>query len=424
MTTNFSERFRGLRVPVPRRASLDALLRYAWDAEVFTAGDALAATGLSRSTTIEAIDDLVDLGLVRELANARAGGDYRKGRPARRFELRADAAVVVGVDAGQGHLVTTVADLRGRPLATRTERVGADGDSAARRRVLVVEAIDAALAEAGVERADVLSVCVGVPAPVDSAGVSPVHRDGFWPRMNPDFAGLLSSWVPLVRIENDAVLASVAEHTRGAAVGLRNTVTVLAGQRLGAGVVIDGNLLRGAHGGVGEVVVIRHLRGVDAAHGIGHHLEAWARGGRGVGVAAGRPPAARAAPGCRDARGPSSTSPAPGTRWGVRSWSAPGRRWRGSRGSSAASTTPSGSSCRVASRPGSRTCWSWRGDCCRTSSTCPLPSSWRPPWERTSCRSVRWPRPWSVRATGPCTWPERSSSGAGSHVVGGAFRYL
>ena len=276
MTFEFQERSRGVRVPVPRRASLDALLRFAWDAEVFTAGDALAAIGLSRSTTIEAIDDLVDLGLVRELANARAGGDYRKGRPSRRFELRADAAVVVGVDAGQGHLVTTVADLRGRSLATRRQVVGPRDDSAARRRALVVEAIDAALAEAGVERADVLSVCVGVPAPVDSTGVSPVHREGFWARMNPDFAGLLSSWVPIVRVENDAVLASVAEHTRGAAVGLQNTVTLLAGQRLGAGVVIDGTLLRGAHGGVGEVVVLRHLRGVDAAHGIGHHLEAWA----------------------------------------------------------------------------------------------------------------------------------------------------
>lgn len=264
------------RAGVPPRASLDALLRFAWEADVFTAGDALGAVGLSRSTTIEAIDDLVDLGLVRELPNARAVGEYRKGRPSRRFELRAEAAAVVGVDAGQGHLVTTVADLRGRPLAARTDLTGVDGDSAARRRVLVVEAIDAALAEAGRERADVLSVCVGVPAPVDEAGRSPVHRDGFWARMNPDLVGLLSSWAPIVRVENDAVLASVAEHARGAAVGLRNTVTLLAGHRLGAGVVIDGRVLRGAHGGVGEVVVLRHIRGVDAAYGIGYRLEVWA----------------------------------------------------------------------------------------------------------------------------------------------------
>ena len=261
---------------VPRRASLDALLRFAWDADAFTAGDALAAVGLSRSTTIEAIDDLVALGLVRELPNARAVGEYRKGRPSRRFELRADAAVVVGVDAGQEHMVTTVADLRGRPIAARTQVTAVGGDSAARRRVTVVEAIDASLAAAGVRRADVLTVCVGVPAPVDRDGRSPVHRDGFWADMNPGFTELLSSWAPIVRVENDAVLASVAEHARGAAVGLRNTVTLLAGHRLGAGVVIDGTLLRGAHGGVGEVVVLRHVRGIDYAHGIGHDLEMWA----------------------------------------------------------------------------------------------------------------------------------------------------
>ena len=259
MTPIFSKELAAQRSSVPPRASLDALLRYAWDAGVFTAGDALEAVGLSRSTTIEAIDDLVGLGLVRELANARAGADYRKGRPSRRFELRADAAVVVGVDAGQVHLVTTVADLRGRTLATRTDLAGPGDDSAARRRVLVVQAIDAALGEAGVGRDDVLSVCVGVPAPVDDAGRSPVHRSGFWGRMNPDLVDLLSSWVPIVRVENDALLASVAEHARGAAVGLRNSVTLLAGQRLGAGVVIDGNVLRGAHGGVGELVVIRPL---------------------------------------------------------------------------------------------------------------------------------------------------------------------
>jgi len=261
---------------VPRRASLDALLRFAWDADAFTAGDALAAVGLSRSTTIEAIDDLVALGLVRELPNARAVGEYRKGRPSRRFELRADAAVVVGVDAGQEHMVTTVADLRGRPIAARTQVTAVGGDSAARRRVTVVEAIDASLAASSVRRADVLTVCVGVPAPVDRDGRSPVHRDGFWADMNPGFTELLSSWAPIVRVENDAVLASVAEHARGAAVGLRNTVTLLAGHRLGAGVVIDGTLLRGAHGGVGEVVVLRHVRGVDYAHGIGHDLEMWA----------------------------------------------------------------------------------------------------------------------------------------------------
>ena len=384
---------------VPRRASLDALLRFAWDAGVFTAGDALAAVGLSRSTTIEAIDDLLVLGLVRELPNARAVGEYSKGRPSRRFELRADAAVVVGVDAGQGHVVTTVADLRGRTLATRTDLAGVADDSADRRRALVVEAIDATLADAGQSRGDVLAVCVGVPAPVDSAGRSPVHREGFWARMNPDFVELLSPWVPIVRVENDAVLASVAEHARGAAMGLRNTVTLLAGHRLGAGVVIDGTLLRGAHGGVGEVVVLRHLRGIDEAHGIGHQLEAWT----GEVVASGSLPAdhpLRAlTPDAVTARAviDLARSGDPEARALVER---AGRRWPGSRGCSGASTTRSGSWCPVGWRRAWRSCSPLLVGCFPPSWTCRHRSSWLRRSVRTSCRSERWPPPSSRPATG------------------------
>jgi predicted NBD/HSP70 family sugar kinase len=61
----------------------------------------------------------------------------------------------------------------------------------------------------------------------------------------------------------------------GGAVGAKNTVALLAGHRLGAGVVTVGTLLRGANGGVGEVFVLRHIQGGRSAYGIGHRLEAW-----------------------------------------------------------------------------------------------------------------------------------------------------
>lgn len=258
-------------------ASLDAVLTFAWDAAAFTASDAMAATGLTRSTTIDAIDALVELGLLRELPNARAAGEYSKGRPARRFELRADAAVLVGVDAGHEHLSATVADLKGVSLATQRFTLEIDRESAAERRTLVGHAVDEALAAAGRTRSDVLSVCVGVPAPVDAHGVSPAHRNGFWERMNPNLTGLLSDWAPLVRVENDASLAAVAEGALGVAKGRSDFVALLAGARLGAGVVIDDRLLRGVHGGAGEMVAFDHVTGVGSSHGLGVRLAQWAR---------------------------------------------------------------------------------------------------------------------------------------------------
>ena len=135
----------------------------------------MAAVGLTRSTTIDVIDELVRRGLLRELPNARAAGEYRKGRPARRFELRADAAAIVGIDAGRGHSLSTVADLRGATLVRGTSTSTPTHDSPDKRRALAAMALDGALAAAGLTRADVIALCIGVPAPVNAAGISPPH---------------------------------------------------------------------------------------------------------------------------------------------------------------------------------------------------------------------------------------------------------
>lgn len=260
-----------------RRASLVGVLSYAWDAGVFTASDAMAAAGLTRSTTIDVIEELVSMGLLCELANARTVGEYHKGRPARRFELRAEAAVVVGIDLAPDHILTTVADLRGTVRVRRSSATDLAHDSPAERRRAAEAAVDEALRAAGCTRADVLSLCAGVPAPVDAAGSSPAHRNGFWRRMNPDLADLFGQWVPLVRIDNDASLAAVAEGSVGAAAGMRDYVTLLCGRFLGAGAVVDGHLLRGAHGGVAEMVAFDHVVGVEGAVGLTERAAGWAR---------------------------------------------------------------------------------------------------------------------------------------------------
>ncbi len=260
-----------------RQANLAALAHYAWDAEVFTASEAMAAVGLTRSTTIDVLDELVGHGILRELPNARAAGEYQKGRPARRFELRADAAAIVGVDAGRAHVTVTVADLRGQVLVRTHGDLDTARDSGPERRDAVGAAVDAALERAGLGRNEVVAVCVGVPAPADADNASPPHPDGFWRRMNPDFAGLFSQWAAIVHVENDASLAAVAEGAWGAAVGCRDYVSLLAGERLGAGVVVDGRLLRGAHGGAGEMVFLDDMPAVGGAWGLGFRTAEWAR---------------------------------------------------------------------------------------------------------------------------------------------------
>ncbi|WP_334150940.1 ROK family protein [Microbacterium sp.] len=258
------------------RASVGAVLDFAWTAGEFTATEVMASTSLTRSTAIDAIDTLVGASMLHELPNARVAGSYRAGRPARRFALSSDLGVVVGIDAGDRHLAVTVADLLDRTLVNHRIEVDPTQTSE-ERRAAILEQLQLALAEAEVEPEQVLALCVGVAAPVSRNGISPPHPDGFWERTNPGLAEALRDTAPVVEIKNDAQLAAIAEGAVGAAIGCRDYVALLASERFGGGVVVDGHVLHGAHGGVGEGVVFDHIIGVGSAFGLRYSVQDQAR---------------------------------------------------------------------------------------------------------------------------------------------------
>jgi predicted NBD/HSP70 family sugar kinase len=258
-------------------ASLSVVLAHVWGHSEITSGEVMTSVGLTRTTTIEAIDSLVQLGLLEELPNARATDAYRKGRPARRFSFRDTAGYVVGVDLGHHHATVVVADLCGRQHARLHRDLDPGTEHPESRRGSVCAAVDDAIAEVGCNPRDVVAICAGVAAPVDGRGISPQHPSGFWQSMNPGLIDELRSRAPYVRVENDASLAAVAERTFGAAIGCQDYIALLAGFRLGAGVVIDGNLLRGAHGGVGEMSGLTSVEGVQGSYGLGARAEEWAK---------------------------------------------------------------------------------------------------------------------------------------------------
>jgi glucokinase len=58
-----------------------------------------------------------------------------------------------------------------------------------------------------------------------------------------------------VRIENDARAAMRGEAWSGAAHGFKNAITITFGTGIGAGIMLDGKVLRGSHGTAGEIGV-------------------------------------------------------------------------------------------------------------------------------------------------------------------------
>jgi predicted NBD/HSP70 family sugar kinase len=228
-----------------RQINSGALLRFALQEQVFTAGEAMAVTGLTRATVLGVCDGLVDAGWLEEVDDAPAAGSTYKGRPARRYQLREAAGVVVGLDAGEFSFTATVADLRGRELGTRRQSVDSHALRRAGRGESARELIRLTLHDVGRDVDDVLLTVVGVPAPIDADGMSPEGE--FWHLMNSGFASYLHGRVV---VENDANLAAVAERAHEPSA---NQATLLTGERFGAGLIVDGRLLRGPRGGAGEM---------------------------------------------------------------------------------------------------------------------------------------------------------------------------
>ena len=276
-----------------RRMNAAEVLRHAWSVDAVTASDLIALTGLTRSTVLGVCDDLIDHGWMVSLADARSTGEYRKGRPARRYALARSAGHVVGVDAGRHHLTAVVADLRGDVVARVARRIDPDGTADDRRRT-VSRLVDDVLDEASLGDADVLAVALGVPAPTDAEGRSPIEVGAdFWVLMNPDYTGLFAERGWAVVVENDANLAAVAEaaaasradrEVGGGAGAATSFVTLLAGERFGAGFVLDGALVRGSRGAAGEMRLLDLVEGVGSADGLGALLRDWARAARELGT--------------------------------------------------------------------------------------------------------------------------------------------
>lgn len=265
---------------VCRRASTRAVLEVAWRGGVLRADDVMGPAGVTRSTALQALDALGELGLVEEVASVEEGGPV-VGRPARRFRLRADAGVVVGLEAGQHAMIATLTDLSGAVLAVRStdipNAVPSHLQDPGRRRELAQAVVAQVLLEGGVTTDDVVVLGIGVPAPVDGRGCFPAQGQSFWQVMHAELPEMFRRDFTHVRIENDAALAVLAELHFGAAQGQPDVVTLLLAWGTGAGVVLGGRLVRGANGAVGELGFFEGVQGIGSSVGFHEIVEDWVR---------------------------------------------------------------------------------------------------------------------------------------------------
>lgn len=275
-----------------RRVNAQAVLRHVRDADVATGTELMALTGLTRASVIAVCEDLIGRGWIVEPDQPVADpASPRKGRPARRFAFNREAGVVLGLDIGAATTIAAVADLRGTVIGRSSESFRA-ADIPAQERIAVIDlACRQALDAAGTDPGKVLAVGAGIAAPVDREG-NVLVTQRFWSLFD---VGLRSALKELhgwtVLLENDANLAALGERWRGSGTGVDDLVVLLAGERLGAGVMESGRLLHGRGGAAGEMGYLDMMEGVGSSDGIAALVRQWsaAEGGPSAGGPASAP---------------------------------------------------------------------------------------------------------------------------------------
>ncbi|KQV14569.1 MULTISPECIES: ROK family transcriptional regulator [unclassified Kitasatospora] len=224
------------------RLALDLLLAHG----PLTAPGLRDLTGLSRPTVADLLERLQRGGLVAVVGES---SEQRRGPNARLYALVADRAHLGAIDVRSTGVSLVIADLTGRTLATAEIPAGSEyGEDLAER---TVRTLLSTAAEVGVGHLH--TVAVGAPGVVDPAtGV--LNNSGRLPRWHAELLEALRAQPETeVILENEVNLAGIAEHRIGAAQGREDFVLLWLGHGVGASVVLNGRLRRGASGGTGEI---------------------------------------------------------------------------------------------------------------------------------------------------------------------------
>jgi predicted NBD/HSP70 family sugar kinase len=195
-------------------------------------------TGLAKATVGVIVADLEAVGAVAE-EGARPGV---RGRPGRPVALRGERFVALGLELNVDYVSAVVLDLAGHVRFSETRPAGASADLAS----LAVAAqrgqvgpdrslVGATVAVPGLVRGDNRTVAWAPNLEVEGRGLAD------------DLAVVLPGALPgdTVRVSNDANCAAYAESHHGAAKGARHALYLTGTVGIGAGIVQDGELVRG-----------------------------------------------------------------------------------------------------------------------------------------------------------------------------------
>lgn len=233
---------------ISRRMSLSAVVQAIASFGPISRASVSKITGLSKQTVSEIVGDLEEEGWVRTVGQTEG----HIGRRAVVYEIVPDAASVASIDLGGTKIRVAICSLTGAVVSELVEPTDKAGGQAVIEQVadLVTRAAAKLPGNATLPRVAV----VGVPGVPDPA----TGRIGMAPNIpgidKLDAIGLWRQKLGIeVFVENDVNLAALGEHWLTKRGEKDDLIFVSIGTGIGAGIVVGGQLLRGASGAAGEI---------------------------------------------------------------------------------------------------------------------------------------------------------------------------
>lgn len=209
--------------------------------------DVAAATGLTKATVSTLVDELIAARLLAEIGPAPRSG---AGRPAVQLRLASHGPAGLGLEVNVDYLASCVVDLTG--AVRHQEMRHADQRGRKPKAILddVVEMADAALAAADAQGLTVAGSALAVPGLVTNGVVRFAPNLGW---VDLDVGAMLADRVPpSLTVDNEANFAALGELEASAKTS--PSFLYISGEiGVGAGIVLDGRLFRGARGFAGEL---------------------------------------------------------------------------------------------------------------------------------------------------------------------------
>ncbi|HEX5838025.1 MAG TPA: ROK family protein [Anaerolineales bacterium] len=216
----------------------------------FTKASLVLQTDFSRTKITSCIASLLN----KKIIVANQNTEYSGGRRSKTYSLNGNLGLVAGVDIGATSIDLSILDFSGNRIARYAETASVkDGPITVLGRVSSL--LEKMLKEQNLSPEKVRGIGIGVPGPVDfSAGtlVSPPIMPG-WDEY--PIIQTVQQWFPSanVVVDNDVNVMALGEIHRGAGGGVDNLIFVKIGTGIGAGIVCDGRIYRGANGCAGDI---------------------------------------------------------------------------------------------------------------------------------------------------------------------------